>query len=38
MYVTSTDADIGDANDYIVGIFNCWSGIVFEAGVTGAIE
>lgn len=37
-YVTSADADVGDANDHVVGIFDYRERSVFEAGVSRAIE
>lgn len=37
-YITSTDADVGDADDHVVRIFDYGKRSVLEAGVSRAVE
>lgn len=36
--ITATDADVGNANDDIVGIFEGWDRSILKTGFAGAIE
>jgi hypothetical protein len=36
-YVTATNPHVGDADDYIVRIFDLWHRPVFKAGISRAI-